>query len=49
VRDMAAYRAFLGEVLAKVPGIRETHTYAVMENVKESRVVDLSHLSVASS
>ena len=49
VPDMAAYRAFLGEVLAKVPGIRETHTYAVMENVKESRVVDLSHLSVASS
>ena len=44
VRDMAAYRAFLGEVLAKVPGIRETHTYAVMENVKESRGVDLSHL-----
>jgi Lrp/AsnC family leucine-responsive transcriptional regulator len=45
VRDMAAYRAFLGEVLSKVPGIRETHTYAVMENVKESRVIDLSHLS----
>lgn len=46
VRDMAAYRAFLGEVLSKVPGIRETHTYAVMENVKESRTVDLSHLRV---
>jgi Lrp/AsnC family leucine-responsive transcriptional regulator len=46
VRDMAAYRAFLGEVLSKVPGIRETHTYAVMENVKESRAVDLSHLRV---
>ena len=45
VRDMAAYRAFLGEVLSKVPGIRETHTYAVMENVKESRAIDLSHLS----
>jgi Lrp/AsnC family transcriptional regulator, leucine-responsive regulatory protein len=45
VRDMAAYRAFLGEVLSKVPGIRETHTYAVMENVKESRTIDLSHLS----
>jgi Lrp/AsnC family leucine-responsive transcriptional regulator len=44
VRDMAAYRAFLGEVLSKVPGIRETHTYAVMENVKESRNVDLAHL-----
>ena len=45
VRDMAAYRAFLGEVLSKVPGIRETHTYAVMESVKESRAIDLSHLS----
>ena len=44
VRDMAAYRAFLGEVLSKVPGIRETHTYAVMENVKDSRSVDLAHL-----
>ena len=44
VPDMAAYRAFLGEVLSKVPGIRETHTYAVMENVKESRTLDLSHL-----
>lgn len=45
VRDMAAYRAFLGEVLSKVPGIRETHTYAVMENVKDSRAIDLSHWS----
>ena len=44
VRDMAAYRSFLGEVLAKVPGIRSTHTYAVMERVKDSRAVDLSHL-----
>ena len=44
VRDMAAYRAFLGEVLSKVPGIRATHTYAVMERVKDSRSVDLSHL-----
>jgi len=48
VRDMAAYRAFLGEVLSKVPGIRSTHTYAVMERVKDSRAVDLSHLAPAS-
>ena len=47
VPDMAAYRAFLGEVLSKVPGIRETHTYAVMERVKESSAVDLSHLNAA--
>lgn len=47
VRDMTAYRAFLGEVLARVSGIRSTHTYAVMESVKESRAMDLSHLSQA--
>ena len=44
VPDMAAYRLFLGEVLSRVPGIRETHSYAVMEQVKESAAVDLSHL-----
>jgi Lrp/AsnC family leucine-responsive transcriptional regulator len=49
VPDMAAYRAFLGEVLSKVPGIRETHTYAVMERVKESCAVDLKHLNARSS
>jgi Lrp/AsnC family transcriptional regulator, leucine-responsive regulatory protein len=47
VPDMAAYRAFLGEVLSKVPGIRETRTYAVMERVKESAAVDLSHMNAA--
>lgn len=36
VRDMAAYRAFLGEVLVKMPGVRETRTYAVLEEVKNS-------------
>jgi Lrp/AsnC family leucine-responsive transcriptional regulator len=45
VPDMAAYRAFLGEVLSKVPGIRATHSYAVMERVKESAAVDLSHMN----
>ncbi len=34
VRDMAAYRAFLGTVLLGLPGVRETRTYAVMEEVK---------------
>ena len=47
VPDMAAYRAFLGEVLSKVSGIRETHSYAVMERVKESAAVDLSHVNAA--
>ncbi|WP_296576403.1 Lrp/AsnC ligand binding domain-containing protein [Phreatobacter sp.] len=36
VADMAAYRIFLGEVLLALPGVRETRTYAVMEEVKAS-------------
>jgi Lrp/AsnC family leucine-responsive transcriptional regulator len=31
---MAAYRAFLGDTLVALPGIRETRTYAVLEEVK---------------
>jgi Lrp/AsnC family transcriptional regulator, leucine-responsive regulatory protein len=44
VRDMRAYRQFLGDVLSRVPGIRETRSYAVMERVKEARAIDLSHV-----
>jgi Lrp/AsnC family leucine-responsive transcriptional regulator len=32
--DMAAYRHFLGEVLLPLPGVRETRTYAVIEEIK---------------
>jgi Lrp/AsnC family leucine-responsive transcriptional regulator len=34
--DMAAYRDFAGTVLWQLPGVRETRTYAVMEEVKSS-------------
>lgn len=34
VGDMTAYRRFLGETLLAFPGVRETRTYAVMEEVK---------------
>jgi Lrp/AsnC family transcriptional regulator, leucine-responsive regulatory protein len=34
VAGMEAYRQFLSEVILSLPGIRETHTYAVMEEVK---------------
>ena len=34
--DMAAYRAFAGTVLWQMPGVRETRTYAVMEEVKNT-------------
>ena len=34
--DMVAYRAFAGSVLWQLPGVRETRTYAVIEEVKSS-------------
>ena len=32
--DRAAIRRFLGETLLSMPGVRETRTYAVMEEIK---------------
>ena len=34
--DMQAYRDFAGTVLWQLPGVRETRTYAVIEEVKNS-------------
>jgi len=34
--DMNAYRRFAGDVMWQLPGVRETRTYAVMEEVKNS-------------
>lgn len=39
LKDMAAYRAFLAETLITMPGVRETRTYAVMEEVKDTTVI----------
>ena len=39
--DMAAYRDFAGNVLWQLPGVRETRTYAVMEEVKNSSQLPL--------
>jgi Lrp/AsnC family leucine-responsive transcriptional regulator len=36
VADMTAYREFIGSVIWTLPGVRETRTYAVMEEVKSS-------------
>jgi len=36
VKDMEAYRAFLGDILVEMPGVRETRTYAVLEEVKNT-------------
>ncbi len=39
--DMNAYRVFAGDVLWQLPGVRETRTYAVMEEVKHSNHLHL--------
>ncbi|WP_390634071.1 Lrp/AsnC ligand binding domain-containing protein [Oryzibacter oryziterrae] len=41
VRDMEAYREFLSDVLMALPGVRETHTYPVMEEVKNTTALPL--------
>ena len=39
--DMSAYRHFAGSVLWQLPGVRETRTYAVMEEVKSGTALPL--------
>ena len=39
--DMNTYRAFAGSVLWQLPGVRETRTYAVMEEVKHTTHLNL--------
>lgn len=43
VKDMDAYREFLGEKLAAIKDIRQIHTYVVMEEVKSSHLVPLPY------
>jgi Lrp/AsnC family leucine-responsive transcriptional regulator len=41
VADMPAYRALLASVIWSLPGVRETRTYAVMEEVKNTSALAL--------
>ncbi len=36
LKDMATYRVFLGDVLLSLPGVRETRSYPVIEEVKNN-------------
>ncbi len=47
VADMEHYRRFLSDALLSLPGVRETHTYAVMEEKSRKRQA-LPVLSAAS-
>ena len=41
VADMQAYRDFVGSVIWALPGVRETRTYAVMEEVKNTTALPI--------
>ena len=43
VADMAAYREFLGETLLTLPGVQESTSYVVMEQVKETLALDIPY------
>lgn len=42
VADMSSYRKLLGDVLLQLPGVSESRTYVVMEEVKESGHVNIN-------
>ena len=39
IADMAAYRKLLGETLLTLPGVSDSRTYVVMEEVKEDQAL----------
>ncbi len=39
VADMAAYRQLLGETLLTLPGVSDSRTYVVMEEIKERQIL----------
>jgi Lrp/AsnC family leucine-responsive transcriptional regulator len=41
VADMSAYREMIASVIWSLPGVRETRTYTVMEEVKNTTALPL--------
>ncbi len=40
-RDIDEYRKLMGDVIANLPGVQQTHSYVVMETVKDSGALAL--------
>ena len=36
ISEMASYRKLLGDILLRLPGVRESKSYIVMEELKET-------------
>lgn len=41
-RDIVHFRELLGEQISKLPGVKQTHSFAVMETVKESDAIRMT-------
>ena len=41
-RDIAHFREILGERIGKLPGVMQTHSFAVMETVKDDDMIGMS-------
>ena len=39
ISEMASYRKLLGDILLRLPGVRESKSYIVMEEIKESLAI----------
>lgn len=46
-RDITHFREILGEHIGKLPGVMQTHSFAVMETVKESDEIQMMTVSRA--
>jgi Lrp/AsnC family leucine-responsive transcriptional regulator len=42
VKDMQEYRSLLGEKILALPGVSDSRSYVVMEEVKESTVLPVT-------
>ncbi|MCW8194723.1 winged helix-turn-helix transcriptional regulator [Proteobacteria bacterium 005FR1] len=42
VADMDEYRKFLGDTLLSLPGVRESASYVVMEEIKDTQIVSVN-------
>ena len=43
ISEMASYRELLGDILLKLPGVRESKSYIVMEELKETLSLPISN------
>ncbi len=41
-RDISHFREILGEAIGKLPGVRQSNSFAVMETVKESQFIKMT-------